>query len=229
MPPVLVASVSGHLTTLIGDHGLYAVFGLMVLAAVLPAASELVMLYAGAVAAGAFASAQVVLFGDRISTPVAGYLAMALAGVAGNTIGSVVGWGIGAFGGRPFLERHGRWLHVGPSRLTRAERWFDRFGPAAVLLGLTTPVVRSFIAIPAGIARMPLPRFFVLAFLGCIPFCFGLAGAGWALGASYGRLHSGLRYLDYAVVAGAVLLVASAIVRRRRSSRLARRAADPAR
>src|SRR6266542_2853816 len=122
----------------------------MVAAAVVPAASELVMVYAGAVASGAFASAHVVLFGHHVSTPAWAYVTMALAGLAGNTLGSALGWGVGAYGGRPFLERHGRWLHVTPDRLDRAERWFDRFGPFAVLLGLSTPVIRSFIALPAG-------------------------------------------------------------------------------
>src|SRR5438034_1093457 len=148
----------------------------MIAAAVVPAASELVMLYAGAIASGAFASAHVVLFGNRISTPAWAYVTMALAGLAGNTLGSVGGWAIGAYGGRPFLERHGRWLHVTPQRLDRAESWFDRFGPSAVLIGLATPVIRSFIAIPAGIARMPFARFLLLALLGSVAWCFALAG-----------------------------------------------------
>lgn len=216
------------ITSQIGDHGIYAVFVLMVAAAVVPAASELVMLYAGAVASSAFASAHVVLFGNRISTPAWAYVAMALAGLAGNTLGSVGGWGIGAYGGRPFLERHGRWLHVSPARLDRAERWFDRFGPFAVLLGLSTPVVRSFIAIPAGIVRMPVVRFGTLALLGCIPWCFGLAGAGWALGSSYNRLHHDFDYVYIACGVLAATGVAWLVWRRKRSSKLAARASDSA-
>src|SRR5439155_11685999 len=145
--------------SLIGDHGVYAVFALMVAAAVVPAASELVMVYAGAIASGAFASAHVVLFGHQISTPVWAYVTMALTGLAGNWLGSLGGWALGAYGGRPLLERHGRWLHATPERLERAERWFDRFGAFAVLLGLSTPIVRSFIAVPAGIVRVPAVRF----------------------------------------------------------------------
>ena len=205
------------ITSLIGDHGVYAVFLLMVAAAIVPAASELVMVYAGAVASGAFASAHVVLFGHRISTPAWAYVTMALAGLLGNTLGSLAGWGIGAYGGRPLLERRGRWLHATPERLDRAERWFDRFGPFAVLVGLSTPVVRSFIAIPAGIFRVPFVRFAVLALVGCIPWCFGLTGAGWALGKSYNRLHHDFKYVYIAVAAVAAVGLAYLIWRRRRS------------
>jgi len=220
---VPVASI----TSLIGDHGVYAVFLLMVAAAIVPAASELVMVYAGAVASGAFASAHVVLFGHRISTPAWAYVTMALAGLLGNTLGSLAGWGIGAYGGRPLLERRGRWLHATPERLDRAERWFDRFGPFAVLVGLSTPVVRSFIAIPAGIFRVPFVRFAVLALVGCIPWCFGLTGAGWALGKSYNRLHHDFKYVYIAVAAVAAVGLAYLIWRRRRSPKIDRRASDP--
>jgi len=123
---VPLASLTDHLTSLIGDHGLYAVFGLMVIDAVLPAASELVMLYAGVVAAGALAGQHVVVFGARIDSSFWGFVAMSLAGVAGNTAGSVVGWAIGFYGGRPLIESRGRWLHLGPENLAKAERWFDR-------------------------------------------------------------------------------------------------------
>jgi membrane protein DedA with SNARE-associated domain len=222
---VPVASI----TSFVGDHGIYAVFALMVAAAVVPAASELVMIYAGAVASGAFASAHVALFGHHVTTPAWAYVTMALAGLAGNTFGAAVGWGVGAYGGRPFLERHGRWLHVTPERLDRAERWFDRFGPFAVLLGLSTPVIRSFVALPAGFARMPFVRFVALAFLGCIPWCFGLAGAGWALGRSYERLHHDFRYVYVGIGVIAVAAVAAYAVRLRRSHKLARRVHDPAR
>lgn len=215
------------ITSLIGDHGVYAVFLLMVAAAVVPAASELVMVYAGAVASGAFGSAHVILFGHRISTPAWAYVTMALAGLLGNTLGSLLGWAIGAYGGRPLLERRGRWLHATPERLDRAERWFDRFGPFAVLLGLSTPVIRSFIAIPAGIFRVPFVRFGLLALVGCIPWCFGLTGAGWALGRSYNRLHHDFKYVYFALAAVVVLGLAYLVWRRRRSPKIDRRAADP--
>jgi len=219
----VLASLTGSFTTFIGNHGVYAVFALMLLSAVLPAASEVVMLYAGAVAAGAFAGAHVVVFGHGFASGGWAYVAMAVAGVLGCFLGAVLGWAIGAFGGRPFLERHGRWLHVTPQKLDRAHRWFERFGALTVAVGLSVPVVRSFVAIPAGIARLEPRRFAPLALIGCIPFCFGLGGAGYALGSSWDRVHSAFRYVDYAVVAGAVLL-ALYLLFRRRTSRLSPRA-----
>ncbi len=224
----ITATVTDWLTSLIGDHGLYAVFLLMLIDAVLPAASELVMLYAGALAAGAFPGQEVVLFGSELEGFWA-YFAMSMAGLVGYTVGSVIGWWIGYYGGRPLIERHGRWLHLGPENVERAEKWFERWGDWAVFLGRMTPVVRSFVSIPAGVAKMPLLRFTVLTFLGSVPWCFGIAGAGYALGTRYEEFHHNFRYADYTVAA---LLVAAGALwywRRRRTSKLARRASDPAR
>jgi membrane protein DedA with SNARE-associated domain len=218
----VLASLTGSVTSFVGDHGVYAVFLLMLLSAILPAASEVVMIYGGAIAAGAFAGTQVTLFGWDVPSGGWSYLVMSLAGVLGCFLGALLGWTIGAYGGRPFLEQRGRWLHVTPERLDRAERWFDRYGALAAI-GLSVPVVRSFIAIPAGIARLELRRFAPLALIGCIPFCFGLCAAGYALGSNWGRIHDAFSYVDYAVVAGAVLL-AGYLILRRRSSRLTPRA-----
>jgi membrane protein DedA with SNARE-associated domain len=216
---VPVASI----TSLVGSHGVYAVFLLMLAAALLPAASELVMVYAGAVAGGAFASAHVELFGHRIDSPGWASVTMATAGTIANTLGCMVGWAIGRYGGRPLLDRHGRWLHVTPARMDRAERWFDRFGVLAVPLGLATPLVRSFVAIPAGTARMPLLRFTVLAAIGCALFSFGLAAGGWALGANYGRLHHDFNYVSIAIGVAVVALIGYLIVRKRSSTLATRR------
>jgi len=218
----VLASLTSSVTSFIGDYGLYAVFLLMVLDAVFPAASELVMLYAGAVASGAFAGQHVVLFGERIDSHFWAYVAMSLAGVLGNTVGSLIGWGIGAYGGRPLLEERGRWFHLDREKLDRADRWFERYGDAAVFLGRLVPVVRSFISIPAGVVRMPIVRFTVLTFLGCIPWCFGIAAAGWALGSSYESFHHDFAYAEYLVVAAVIVGVAWLIFRWR--SRLAGRA-----
>ena len=222
---MLVASLTSSVTSFIGDHGLYAVFLLMVLDAVFPAASELVMLYAGALAAAAFSGQHVVLFGDRIHSHFWAFVAMSLAGVIGNTVGSLVGWGTGAYAGRPLLEERGRWFHLDKAKLARADRWFDRFGDAAVFLGRVTPVVRSFISIPAGVVRMPIVRFTVLTFLGCVPWCFGIAAAGWALGSSYERFHHDFAYVEYAVVAAVIVAVAWLILRWRSS--VAERRSEP--
>ena len=224
---MLLASLSSSLTTFIGDHGLYAVFALMLIDSVLPAASELVMLYAGVLASGALAGQDIVLFGHRIDSHFWGYVAIATAGVAGQTVGSIIGWAIGLYGGRPLVERHGRWLHLGPDNLDRAERWFERWGDWAVFLGRMTPVVRSFVSIPAGIARMPLGRFTLYSVLGTIPWCFGIAGAGWALGSSWETFHHDFRYVEVLVAVGILALVVW-YLRRRRATKMGRRASDPA-
>ncbi len=207
------ASITGSIVNAIGDWGIYAVFLLMVVGALLPVASEVVMPYAGAVAGGAFADQHVVLFGVHIESHFLAFVAMALAGTLGNLVGSVIGWGIGAYGGRPFLERKGRFIHVTPAKLDRAERWFDRFGDAAVYLGWVTPLARSFISYAAGIVRMPLPRFLILTVAGCLTWCFALTGIGWAVGANWSNVHHDFRYADF-VVLGLVVLVAAYFVLR---------------
>ena len=219
--------MTDRVTELLGDHGLYAVFLLMLVDAVLPAASELVMVYAGALAAGAFSSG-VVLFGYEFESGFGAWLAMVLAGTIGYTIGSVLGWAIGIYGGRPYLERHGRWLHLSPQKLARAERWFDRWGDWAVFLGRITPVARSFVSIPAGVFRAPLGRYTVFTFIGSTIWCVVFAAIGYAFGTRWETFHENFHYVDYAVAAGIVLGVAYLLVRRRRSSTLSRRA-DPAR
>jgi membrane protein DedA with SNARE-associated domain len=219
-----IAGITDSLTSLIGDHGLYAVFGLMLIDAVLPAASELVMVYAGALAAGAFAGQDVTLFGTEISSGAWAYLAMALAGTVGYLLGAIGGWAIGLYGGRPLLERRGRWFHLSGDKLDRAERWFDRWGDLAVLVGRVTPVVRSFNSIPAGVFRMSFWRYAVLTLIGSAAWAFALAGVGYGLGKSYETFHHDFRFVEYAVLAGIVALAAYLLVRKRRSSQTARRA-----
>jgi membrane protein DedA with SNARE-associated domain len=223
-PAVLVGSVLSGITeavtSAIGDYGLYAVFLLMVVDAVLPAASEVVMVYGGAVAAGAFAGQEVVLFGRTIEEGFPAYVAIALAGTIGYTIGSMGGWAIGLYGGRPYLERHGRWLHLDRARLDRAERWFERWEDWAVFLGRLTPVVRSFVSIPAGVMETPFVRYTMLTLAGSAIWCFAFAGAGLAAGESWEDFHHAFRYLDYlgaaAIVATAAWLVVRRVRRRRR-------------
>ena len=206
---MLVASVLTELTdavtSAIGDYGLYAVFLLMLVDAVFPAASEVVMVYAGAVASGAFADQDVVLFGTQIDQGFTAYLAMALAGTIGYTVGAVLGWAIGLYGGRPYLERHGRWLHLDHEKLERAERWFERWEDWAVFLGRLTPVIRSFVSIPAGVFEVPFVRYTVLTFLGSAVWCFAFAGAGYVAGSNWEDFHHAFRYADYLVAAAVVV------------------------
>jgi membrane protein DedA with SNARE-associated domain len=225
----VLSAITDALTTLVGDHGIYAVFILMFVDAVFPAASELVMVYAGAVAAGAFAGQDVVLFGHAIESDAWAYVAMAMAGTLGYFAGSIAGWAIGVYGGRPLVERRGRLLHLNPENLERADHWFERYGDAAVLIGRVTPVVRSFVSIPAGVVRMPLGRYTALTIPGSAVWAFGFAGIGYALGTQWEEFHHAFRYADYVVVAVIVIVVAAAVIRHRRASRLSRRAEDPAR
>jgi membrane protein DedA with SNARE-associated domain len=197
----ILSGITDLLTTVVGDYGFYAVFLLMLVDALLPAASEAVMVYGGAVAAGAFAGQSVVLFGWELEPGFPAYLAVASAGTVGYTVGSIGGWWIGLHGGRPFLERHGRWLHLNEANLIKAERWFERWEDWAVFLGRVTPVVRSFVSIPAGVFRAPFRRYIVLTLLGSAVWCFTLAGVGWALGSRWEDFHRVFHYVDYAIVA----------------------------
>jgi membrane protein DedA with SNARE-associated domain len=225
---VVVASVTSSITTFIGSHGVYAVFLLMAVDAVFPIGSEIVMVYAGALASGAFPGQHVVLFGTDIPSGAEAYLVVSLAGTLGYLAGAIVGWAIGVRGGRPLLERRGKWLHLSPDRLDRAERWFDRWEGWAVFLGRLTPVVRSFISIPAGVFRAPFASYTALTLAGSAIWCFALAGVGYALGNSYHSFDNAFRYVEYAIVALVVLLSAF-LVLRKRSSTISRRAEDSAR
>ena len=219
----ILSEITDGITSAIGDYGLYAVFLLMFVDAVLPAASEVVMVYAGAVAAGAFAGQDVVFLGRTIDEGFAAYVAMALAGTIGYTIGSIVGWAIGLYGGRPYVERHGRWLHLNMEKLDRAERWFERWEDLAVFLGRLTPVVRSFVSIPAGVLEVPFVRYTLLTLAGSAIWCFFFAGAGYAVGDNWEDFHHAFRYVEYLVAAGIAAIAVWLVVRyvRRRRRRLA--------
>ncbi len=224
----MLASLSSSLTSQVASHGAYAVFVLMLIDAVFPAASELVMLYAGAVAAGVFPEAHhVSVFGAKVGFGAAAFIVMGLAGTLGYLVGSIVGWWVGLRGGRPLLERRGRWLHITPARLDRAERWFERWDNLGVLIGRITPVVRSFVSIPAGVFEMRFAPYTVLTLIGSALWAFGIAGAGYGLGSSYDHFHHDFRYAEYAVVAGVLVLAAYLIYRLRKGATVNRRD-DPA-
>ena len=224
----MLASISSSFTSQVGSHGAYAVFLLMAIDAVFPAASEIVMLYAGAVAAGVLASAHhVSLFGAKIGFGIGAFFVMALAGTLGYFAGSLIGWWIGRFGGRPLLERRGRWFHLTPDKLDRAERWFARWGNVGVLVGRVTPVVRSFVSIPAGVFEMPLGAYSLYTLVGSAIWAFAIAGVGYGLGSSYESFNHGFRYAEYAVVAGVLLGAAYLVYRWSKAARVSRRADTP--
>jgi len=215
MHALVLASITQTLTDWVAQHGAYAIFVIMAFDALFPVGGELTMLVAGAVAGGAVASHDPVVLGHTMSTGVVSYVVLALVGTLGYLCGALIGWAIGRWGGRPLLEHHGRWLHLGPENLARAEAWFDRHGRAAVFLGRLTPVVRSFISIPAGAMEFPLGPYTVLTLAGSAMWCFAFAGAGWALGSQYDQVHHAFTGIEVAIVV-AVVLAAGWIVRRSR-------------
>lgn len=155
---------------------------------------------------------------SEIIMPFAGYLVStgrfdlylaATAGAIGCNLGSIVAYEIGKRGGRPLAERWGRYVLVGPGELDMADRFFARFGGIAVLIGRLLPVIRSFIAFPAGVARMKLVPFHLYTFIGSWPWCFGLAWVGLKLGDKWNsdpRIKAAFHSADVAV---AVVLVAA--------------------
>jgi membrane protein DedA with SNARE-associated domain len=210
----VIASITSTFESHIATQGAYAVFVLLAIGAVFPAASELVMLYAGAVAAGVLSGTHhVSVFGHQFGYGAGAYVVMAISGALGFLVGGGVGWAIGRRGGRPLLERRGRWLHVSPERLDRAERWFDRWGELGVFVGSITPLVRSFVAIPAGVFELPLRKYVLSAAAASAVWSFAFAGIGYGLGSSYERFNHGFRYAEYAIVAGVLVLAAYLVYR----------------
>jgi membrane protein DedA with SNARE-associated domain len=205
--------MTAHLTSWIADLGLAGIFALLAIDALLPAGGELIMLFAGALAAGAISG-----------HPASSLAAAVAAGTLGYLTGSLAGWAIGRAGGRPFIERHGRWLHLGPQRFRRAERWFTRYGSSFVLFGRLTPLVRSFVSIPAGALEYPLAPYAVLTAIASLIWCAAFGIAGHALGSNWDSVHHAFRYADYAALALLVLIGAAVLVRSRRSAAPAARA-----
>jgi membrane protein DedA with SNARE-associated domain len=139
-----------------------------------------------------------------------------LAGLVGTMVGSWVAYAVGRGGRLELFERHGAKFHMGPAQVEKADRWFQRHGEMAVLFGRVIPVVRAFVSLPAGIAKMPLGRFTVFSLIGAVPWVLGLALAGHALGGDWKSVRKGFEYVDYLVVVLVVIGVVYAVVRRRR-------------
>lgn len=191
----------------ITSYGYLAIFVLMAAeSACIPVPSEVTMVFGGAVAAGAVA-------GSHLS------LALVIAaGVAGNVAGSYLAWGLGAYGGRAAGRRWGRYVLLRPGDIDRAGRWFDRYGTKAVFFSRLLPVVRTFISLPAGIARMPPARFGIYTLAGSIPWTAALAWAGYAVGANWQPVASAFHGASYglaALIALLIVIVFAVLVRRR--------------
>ena len=141
-------------------------------------------------------------------------LGITLAGTLGCLTGSLIAYGIGAYGGRPLLERYGKYVLIRKNELDRGEQWFAKHGESAVFISRLLPVVRTYISFPAGIVRMDLRKFSVYTFLGSLPFCFAFAYAGVALGPHWHSITRLSRYFNVAVIVGLAVLVGYLIYRR---------------
>ena len=191
-------------TNVVNDLGLAGIFLLMLAeSACIPIPSEATMLFAGfSVSEGHYS-----------------LLAITVAGVAGNLAGSWISYAVGYYGRIELVERHAHKLHIKQSHVEWADRWFGRYGEATVFFARMLPIIRTFISLPAGIARMPFVRFTVFTLLGCIPWVFLLGFVGDQVGHNWTHWKNSLSYVDYVVVALAVAGIIYLIIRRRRSPR----------
>jgi membrane protein DedA with SNARE-associated domain len=144
-------------------------------------------------------------------------LLAAFCGALGNLIGSLAAYAVGAWGGRPLLLRYGRYLLITRHEVEQAERWFARYGDRAVFISRVLPVIRTFISLPAGIARMNIWRFSILTFVGSFPWSLGLAWAGFILGENWERIRDWMRPADIPILIVLAALVAWYIYRRVRT------------
>jgi membrane protein DedA with SNARE-associated domain len=172
--------------------------------ACVPIPSEVTMLFGGALASAGFAGE-----GQQLDL-----VLVILAGTAGNLVGSWIAYAGGAVGGRPLLERFGRYLLVRPHEIDRAHEWFERHGDAAVFFGRLLPVIRTFISLPAGIARMNLWKFTVYTVLGCLPFVALIAWLGYRAGDQWVHVEEVLQPFSWLIL-GVILILGAIYVARR--------------
>jgi membrane protein DedA with SNARE-associated domain len=203
---VVTASVTDGLVNfavrVINDLGLPGIFALMVAeSACIPIPSEATMLFAG----------------FNVSNGEFSLVAAVATGVAANVVGSWIAYAIGYYGRVDLLEKHGAKLHIKPSHLAWADSWFERYGSAAVFFSRMLPVIRTFISLPAGVARMPFWRFTILTVLGCVPWITALTLIGKAAGSKWVDWKDKLHYVDYAIAAAIVLGLIYLVVRWRRN------------
>ena len=182
-----------HLISAIGYPGVALLMAIE--SACIPLPSEIIMPFAGFV----------------VDQGKMNLYAAATAGAIGCNIGSVIAYWIGAHGGRPLVEKFGRYVLMSKHDLDRVDGYFQKYGDITVLIGRLLPVVRTFIALPAGIARMPQLRFHIYTFLGSWPWCFALAYVGMKAGASWNDPHSRLKQVLHKADAAIIVLVLAGI------------------
>lgn len=185
-----------YITTLIASIGYPGVALLMAIeSACIPLPSEIIMPFAG-----------YVVYQGKMNL-----LLAATAGAIGCNLGSVVAYWIGAHGGRPLVKKFGRYVLMSQHDLDRVDHYFQKYGDITVLIGRLLPVVRTFIALPAGIARMPQFRFHIYTFLGSWPWCFALAYVGMKAGASWNDPNSRLKYILHKTDAAILLVLVAGV------------------
>jgi membrane protein DedA with SNARE-associated domain len=203
--PLVVASLTDPLVQFAVDVvdklGLPGIFVLMVAeSACIPIPSEATMLFAG----------------FNVSDGEYSLFLVVLVGTLANVVGSWIAYAVGYYGRVDILEKHGKKLHIKQSHLEWADRWFEKYGAWTVFLTRMLPIIRTFISLPAGVARMPFWKFTALTALGCIPWIFMLALIGREAGDRWESWKDSLHYVDYAVAACIVLGVVYLVIRNRR-------------
>jgi membrane protein DedA with SNARE-associated domain len=179
----------------IARYGYLAIFVLMLLeSACVPIPSEVTMLFGGALVSASFLAPDQQL----------GFAAVVAAGTVGNLVGSWLAYWAGYVGGRPLIDRWGRYLLIRPHEVDRAHDWFERHGELAVLGGRLLPVVRTFISLPAGVVRMGFWRFTVYTVLGCLPWVLALTWLGYALGERWETVERVMRPFAWAIAVAIV-------------------------
>jgi membrane protein DedA with SNARE-associated domain len=200
--------------TTVENYGYLAVFVLMVLeSACIPIPSEVTMLFGGAAANATFAAT---LPGHPAHL---NFILIGLMGTLGNLGGSWIAYGVGRVGGRPLIERWGKFVFLREHELDRAEAWFADHGQAAVFFSRLLPVVRTFISLPAGVAEMPFGTFSLYTVAGCVPWTFALAGIGYGLGSRWDTVAKYFRPVSVVVAVVMVAGLAWWLVRRARAKR----------
>jgi len=197
----IVETLSNFIISFIEQLGYAGVFVGMTLESIgLPIPSEIIMTFAG----------YVVWKGGLT------LIGITLAGTLGCLAGSLIAYGIGLWGGRPLLERYGKYVLIRKSELDWADKWFEKYGDSAVFISRLLPVVRTFISFPAGIVRMDVKKFSLYTVLGSLPWCFALAYIGVLLGPHWQDIEGLFKYLDIAVIVGIIALVAYLVYHRER-------------
>ncbi len=201
----MLALFTDTVTNALAEYGYLAIFVLMLLeSACIPIPSEVTMLFGGALTTAAFAGA-----GNELTM-----VGVVAAGTIGNLIGSWLAYWAGDYGGRPMIDRYGRYLLIRPHEVDRAHEWFEKRGEATVFVSRLLPVVRTFISLPAGVAEMPFWRFTIYTLLGCLPWCLALALLGAALGDQWIVAEEYIREFAW-VIAGIIVIVGVVFVTRR--------------